>query len=88
MSPGGLPPGMTEADLGVRSEPVGVALAVRSPAPQPPSDRGAPDAIDYVIAHELCHMAEPHHGAAFHALLGRVMPDWEERKRRLEVAMA
>ena len=31
---------------------------------------------------------QPHHGAAFHALLGRVMPDWEERKRRLEVAMA
>ena len=47
-----------------------------------------PDAIDYVIAHELCHVAEPHHGAAFYRLLGRVMPDWEERKRRLEVAMA
>ena len=47
-----------------------------------------PDAIDYVIAHELCHLAEPHHGAAFHRLLSRVMPDWEERKRRLEVAMA
>ena len=47
-----------------------------------------PDAIDYVIAHELCHIAEPHHGAAFYRLLGRVMPDWEERKARLEVAMA
>lgn len=46
------------------------------------------DAIDYVIAHELCHMAEPHHGAAFYRLLGRVLPDWEERKRRLEVEMA
>ncbi len=39
-------------------------------------------------AHELCHIAEPHHGAAFYRLLGRVMPDWEERKARLEVAMA
>ena len=47
-----------------------------------------PDAIDYVIAREPCHLAEPHHGAAFYRLLGRVMPDWEERTRRLEVAMA
>ncbi len=46
------------------------------------------DAIDYVITHELCHVAEPHHGAAFYELLGRVMPDWERRKLRLERAMA
>ena len=42
------------------------------------------DAIDYVITHELCHIAEPHHGAAFFELLERVMPDWERRKQRLE----
>ena len=46
------------------------------------------EAIDYVITHELCHMAEPHHGAAFFKLLGRVMPDWEQRKQRLEQFMA
>ena len=46
------------------------------------------DTIDYVIAHELCHMAEPHHGEAFHRLLDRVMPDWAGRKRRLEERMA
>jgi len=46
------------------------------------------DAIDYVITHELCHIAEPHHGAAFYDLLDRVLPDWERRKRRLERAMA
>jgi predicted metal-dependent hydrolase len=46
------------------------------------------DAIDYVITHELCHMAEPHHGAAFFDLLDKVMPDWERRKQRLERAMA
>jgi len=46
------------------------------------------DAIDYVITHELCHVAEPHHGAAFYELLQRVMPDWERRKLRLERAMA
>ena len=46
------------------------------------------DTIDYVIAHELCHMAEPHHGVAFYQLLDRVMPDWAGRKGRLEERMA
>ena len=46
------------------------------------------DAIDYVITHELCHVAEPHHGAAFFDPLDKVMPDWERRKQRLERAMA
>lgn len=46
------------------------------------------DTIDYVIAHELCHMAEPHHGPAFYRLLDRVMPDWAGRKVRLEERMA
>lgn len=46
------------------------------------------DAIDYVITHELCHIAEPHHGTAFFDLLDRVMPDWERRKQRLERIMA
>ncbi|WP_110630995.1 M48 family metallopeptidase [Salinicola salarius] len=46
------------------------------------------DAIDYVITHELCHRAEPHHGPAFFELLEQVMPDWERRKQRLERAMA
>jgi len=46
------------------------------------------DAIDYVITHELCHLAEPHHGAAFFDLLEKVMPDWEQRKQKLERAMA
>jgi len=46
------------------------------------------DAIDYVITHELCHVAEPYHGATFFELLDKVMPDWERRKQRLERAMA
>ncbi len=45
------------------------------------------DAIDYVITHELCHIAEPHHGSAFFELLERVLPDWKRRKERLERAM-
>ena len=46
------------------------------------------DAIDYVITHEICHIAEPHHGVAFFEFLEEVMPDWEHRKQRLERAMA
>ncbi len=41
------------------------------------------ECIDYVITHELCHLKEYSHNKAFFRLLGRVMPDWEERRRRL-----
>jgi predicted metal-dependent hydrolase len=44
--------------------------------------------IDYVVTHELCHLAHAAHGLAFYALLRRVMPDWEERKDRLEMVLA
>ncbi|MHB0858008.1 MAG: M48 family metallopeptidase [Anaerolineae bacterium] len=39
--------------------------------------------IDYVVLHELCHLVEPHHGKAFYALLARLLPDWQERRERL-----
>ncbi|QDZ08216.1 M48 family metallopeptidase [Sphingomonas panacisoli] len=42
------------------------------------------DAIDFVIVHELCHLTYHHHGPAFEALLGARMPDWRDRKARLE----
>ena len=40
--------------------------------------------IDYVIIHELCHLLYPQHDKKFYHLLGRVLPDWEKRKERLE----
>lgn len=42
--------------------------------------------IDYVIMHELCHKKIPYHNKRFYQLLGKYMPDWEKRKRRLEMA--
>ncbi len=42
------------------------------------------DCIEYVIVHELCHKEVPHHGPEFYRLLSRFLPDWEERKERLE----
>ena len=39
--------------------------------------------IDYVIYHELCHLAEPSHNARYYELLDRVLSDWRERRQRL-----
>ena len=38
------------------------------------------DCIDYVILHELCHLKEFNHSAAYYQLLGRVLPDWKRRR--------
>jgi len=40
--------------------------------------------IDYVIMHELCHLKYSKHGSQFFRLLSVVMPDWQQRKQRLE----
>jgi predicted metal-dependent hydrolase len=40
--------------------------------------------IDYVIAHELCHLAEFNHGQKFYRLLQQVMPDWQQRESMLK----
>ena len=43
--------------------------------------------IDYVIAHELAHAIEPDHGARWRNLMDRSMPDWRDRKKRLETSL-
>ncbi len=41
-------------------------------------------AIDYVVVHELSHIAQKNHGRAFYALVASVLPDYRERRRLLK----
>ena len=39
--------------------------------------------VEYVVVHELCHLHHPDHSPAFHAEMTRLLPDWEDRKKKL-----
>jgi len=49
--------------------------------------RAPKECIAYVITHELCHMEHHDHGPEFYRLLEKVMPDWQKRKHKLELAL-
>ncbi len=42
------------------------------------------DVIDYVIVHELAHIKEHNHSKAFWNVVGKVMPDYKERREKLK----
>ena len=42
------------------------------------------ECIDYVLLHELCHIAEHNHSENFYRLMKQVMPHWEKVKERLD----
>lgn len=44
----------------------------------------APDDVrDYVIVHELAHLKHPNHSKGFWELVGKIVPDYKERRRWL-----
>lgn len=43
-----------------------------------------PDAIDYVIVHELAHIRHHNHSKSFYAFVAEYMPDYKERERLLK----
>lgn len=45
--------------------------------------KAPPKYIDYVIAHELCHLREHNHSPAFYRLLEKLIPNWETLRRAL-----
>lgn len=41
------------------------------------------DLLEYVVVHEMVHLLEPRHSERFHAILGRVYPQWREARSEL-----
>lgn len=49
--------------------------------------RAPVDGIDFVIAHELCHLVHFDHGLGFKKLMSETMPDWPARRVMIERAL-
>ncbi len=39
--------------------------------------------IEYVIAHELCHLKQHNHGSKYYKLLSEVFPEWKSARKEL-----
>lgn len=42
------------------------------------------ECLEYIVVHELTHLLEANHSPRFHALVGKFLPAWRERKQLLE----
>lgn len=45
-----------------------------------------PEVIDYVVVHEMCHMVHLNHDRSFWRLVGKIMPDYNEKEKWLAVS--
>ena len=41
------------------------------------------ECAEYVVIHELCHFLHPNHSKNFYAEVEKYIPDWKERKKKL-----
>ena len=41
------------------------------------------ECVEYVVVHELAHLVHCNHSKAFWAVVEEILPDWKERKKRL-----
>ncbi len=49
---------------------------------------GAPrECIEYVVLHEFAHFIHPNHSKNFYNFISTFIPDWRERKKRLEATV-
>ncbi len=44
----------------------------------------SPRAVDYVVVHELAHLRQLNHSAAFYEEIERILPDYKERIKELK----
>lgn len=44
-----------------------------------------PEILDYVVVHELAHRIQMNHSAAFWAEVGKILPDYKERRQWLKL---
>ncbi|OGI22221.1 MAG: hypothetical protein A2808_02435 [Candidatus Moranbacteria bacterium RIFCSPHIGHO2_01_FULL_55_24] len=44
-----------------------------------------PELADYIIVHELCHLEEFNHSPKFWSLMGKTIPDYRERRKKLKL---
>jgi predicted metal-dependent hydrolase len=44
------------------------------------------DVIDYVVVHEMCHTVHLNHDRSFWRLVGKILPDYEQRQRWLALS--
>ena len=43
-----------------------------------------PEAIDYVVVHELAHIVHKNHGKEFYKLIEKILPDYKKRENLLK----
>ena len=44
-----------------------------------------PEAIDYVVVHELAHIVHKNHGKEFYSLIEKILPDYKKREKILKM---